>query len=98
MTLDLKNTKQNKATQDTFTSRFIRPSRLSMTIVASMLISTQAIAKDSKVEVLVFENLNASAASESHSYEAPKRMKTGSSAWAIRATMLISSSARIQKS
>jgi len=98
MTLDLKNTKQNKATQDTFTSRFIRPSRLSMTIVASMLISTQAIAKDYKVEVLVFENLNASAASESHSYEAPKRMKTGSSAWAIPATMLNSASARIQKS
>jgi len=72
--------------------------KLSSLLVASTLLSTNAVAKDYKVEVLVFENLNASNATESHSYDAPKRMKTKSSAWSIPASMLIGAAASIEKS
>ncbi len=45
-------------------------------------------AKDYMVEVLVFENVNSGIATESQAYEAPKKMKSGSTAWAISPTML----------
>jgi len=57
-----------------------------------------AYAKDYMVEVLVFENVNASSATESHAYEAPKRMKFGSKAWLLPPTMLNAEAESIEKS
>ncbi len=76
-------------------------SRRSLSLVASMIAAltiSSANAKDYKVELLVFENLNASASTESHAYEAPERMKSASSAWAIEPTMLNEEATRIQNS
>ena len=66
-------------------------------LIAALTISN-ASAKDYKVEVLVFENLNASIATESHAYEAPERMKSASSAWIIEPTMLNEEATLIQSS
>lgn len=63
-----------------------------------MLLTSYSHAKDYKVEVLVFENINASLATESQAYEAPKKMKFGSSSWAISPTMLNSEAESIQNS
>ena len=57
-----------------------------------------ASAKDYMVEVLVFENTNASQSTESNAYKAPRRMKSGSKAWLIAPTMLNAEAASIQKS
>ena len=72
--------------------------KLSAALITSAFITSNAIAKDYKVEVLVFENLNSSTATESHAYVAPKRMKTGSSAWSIPKTMLNGAAASIENS
>lgn len=69
-----------------------------MAVAVTTLSISSASAKDYKVEVLVFENLNASMATENHAYEAPERMKSGSSAWLIEPTMLNEEANRIQES
>ena len=40
------------------------------------------------VEVLVFENANASLSTESHAYQPPKNMKSASRAWLVEPSML----------
>ena len=91
---------QKSKASDITLSRRVKPLLsigLVTSVIAALTIST-ASAKDYKVEVLVFENLNASTATESHAYEAPERMKSASSAWIIQPTMLNAEAARIQKS
>ncbi len=59
-------------------------------IIGAVLLSSTflATARDYKVEVILFENNNPSAATESHDYQEPKRMKSGSKAWLLSPTML----------
>ena len=76
-------------------SRFLKKTAvfLSTSIVAASL-----SAKDYMVEVLVFENTNGATATESHSYEAPRKMKAGSKAWFRAPTMLLSEAQSIESS
>lgn len=53
-----------------------------------LLLSGHAAAKDYMVEVLVFENLDAARATESHNYQAPREMKSGSETWELEPSML----------
>jgi len=71
---------------------------LSLATSATMLSICNVHAKDYMVEVLVFENTNASIATESHAYEAPKKLKAGSKSWYISPTMLNAEAASIQAS
>jgi len=87
------------------TARNSQPRRLSKVPGISVVVTAltaltvgSANAKDYKVEVLIFENLNASTATESHAYEAPERMKSGSSAWVIEPTMLNDEAISIENS
>jgi hypothetical protein len=50
------------------------------------------------VEVLVFENINASMATESHDYQAPQPMKSNSQAWLIEPSMLLEEAISIENS
>ncbi len=57
--------------------------------VFAAFFTIDAYAKDYMVEVLIFENEQASPATESHAYDAPKKMKSGSKAWVIEPSMLL---------
>ena len=63
-----------------------------------LIFSNSLFAKDYMVEVLVFENNADAAASESHAYDAPNKMKSGSKAWLIEPTMLINEAESIVES
>lgn len=68
-------------------------------IVSFAVLSTQtAQAKDYKVEVLVFKNLNESRASESHHYQPPKKPSSNASTWYVAPSMLLNEAARLKKS
>jgi len=67
------------------------------TLLVSM-IGSKALAKDYKVEVLVFENLNASRATESHNYQEPRKMRSGSSVWSLKPSMLLEQAEALRKS
>jgi hypothetical protein len=56
------------------------------------------MAKDYKVEVIIFENNNASIASENNDYEPPKRMKSGSRVWFLEPSLLVDQADKIVKS
>jgi hypothetical protein len=66
--------------------------------LCALLLSGLSTANDYKVEVLVFENINASTATESHAYEPPKLMRSASNAWLIEPTMLIDEAISIEES
>jgi|GEM_PF-1074501 hypothetical protein len=51
--------------------------------------STSTFAKDYKVEAIVFKQLNAGAAAESHRYTPPSSPHSASATWAIDASMLV---------
>jgi hypothetical protein len=57
-----------------------------------------ATAKDYKVEIIIFENNNASNASENNDYEPPKRMKSGSRSWRLESSLLLDQAKKINKS
>lgn len=61
-------------------------------------VASTAQAKDYMVEVLVFENVNSALSTESHDYEAPQNMKSGSQTWLLEPTMLIAEAELIQDS
>ena len=66
--------------------------------LCALITTSMANAKDYMVEVLVFENINASAATESYAYTAPKKMKSGSKAWLIEPSMLTEEATIINQS
>ncbi|MBL4671938.1 MAG: hypothetical protein JKX81_06725 [Arenicella sp.] len=57
-----------------------------------------ANANDYKVEVLIFENIDASKATESHAYQAPQPMKSDSQAWLIEPSMLLEEASSLESS
>lgn len=61
----------------------------SIIALCALLLTTMANANDYKVEVLIFENINASKATESHAYQPPQLMKSNSQAWIIEPSMLL---------
>ena len=65
-----------------------KPYKLLCALVTLFLASNLANAKDYKVEVVLFDNNNASQVSESHDYVAPKPMRSASATWALSPTML----------
>ena len=84
--------------QLTSINRFLKKFALVGLSTMAIQVNSSAYAKDYMVEVLVFENVNASSATESHAYEAPKRMKFGSKAWLRPPTMLNAEAKSIEKS
>jgi hypothetical protein len=66
--------------------------------LCTMMLTNSVTANDYMVEVLIFENTNASTATESHAYEAPKKMKSESNAWLIEPTMLIEDAILLEQS
>jgi len=74
-----------------FTNRIIQD-RASINCIiglCALLLINTATANDYKVEVLIFENVNASMATERHAYEPPKLMNSESQAWLIEPSMLL---------
>lgn len=69
-----------------------------VTTLVTALATPITRAKDYKVEVLVFENLNPSRATESHHYKEPRTMSSKSSTWSLQPSMLLSQSAALSKS
>jgi len=57
-----------------------------------------ALARDYKVEVIVFERLQAGAATESHHYDAPKEMKHEAGHWLLEPSLLLDEAERLQES
>ena len=80
-------------------SSFVRRT-LGKTIFSALFfsVSAQAMARDYKVEVILFENLSPSNATESHDYEPPKRLTAGSKTWALSPTMLLDELEKIERS
>lgn len=66
--------------------------------VLLLAFSAQVMSRDYKVEVILFENLSPSNATESHDYEPPKRLTAGSKAWDLPPTMLIDELKKIEQS
>jgi hypothetical protein len=64
----------------------------------SVVLSNIASANDYMVEVLIFENINASTATESHAYETPQKMRSESQAWLIEPSMLIDDAVVLEES
>lgn len=69
-----------------------------VSIVLILAAPTILLAKDYKVEVLLFENTQADPSTEAHAYEAPREMKNGSEHWHIDPSMLIEEAKLIHKS
>ncbi|MFT6101128.1 MAG: hypothetical protein ACJAYF_003690 [Arenicella sp.] len=61
----------------------------SIIALCTLLLTTMTNANDYKVEVLIFENINAAKATESHAYQPPQLMKSDSQAWIIEPSMLL---------
>lgn len=55
-------------------------------------------ARDYKVEIIVFENINGSVATEENDYTPPKRMKSGSKSWLLEPSLLTDQALKIEKS
>jgi len=79
-----------------FLSKNRKTTVYSLLVLSVTPIVTQA--KDYKVEVLVFKNLIPSRATESHNYQEPRQMTSGSDVWAIEPTMLMSQAETLNKS
>lgn len=58
-------------------------------LLAAVMISTSALARDYKVELLVFRNLVESRANEPQDYTAPQAMTSNSETWLLEPTMLL---------
>mgnify|MGYP001946119395 FL=1 len=58
----------------------------------------KADAGDYKVEIIVFENTNSVVATEDNNYSKPKRMNSGSKAWYLEPTLLLSEAEKIIES
>ncbi len=67
-------------------------------ILVTSLIAAQAMAKDYKVEVLLFDNNNPSKVTESHDYVAPKPMRSNSETWELEPSMLLGAADALEKS
>ena len=76
------------------------PSHVLAAMVSAILlvIGPQAIAKDYKVEVLLFENLVDQPAYESHNYSPPVESISEAETWFIEPTMLLEDATTIKRS
>jgi len=63
-----------------------------------LAISSNVLAKDYMVEVLVFKNNHHSNATESHKYAAPRKGKSDSQTWVLEPSMLLDEAAQIKRS
>lgn len=63
-----------------------------------LALSPVASAKDYMIEVLFFDNNNASQASESHDYMAPKPMRSAADTWVLEPSMLLEEADKLQAS
>ena len=63
-----------------------------------LAISTPSIARDYKVEVILFENSTPSSSTESHDYKPPQRMTAGSKTWRLPPSMLLKELEKIEQS
>jgi len=66
--------------------------------IAYALFANAAYANDYQVEIIVFENNNASLASENNEYVPPKRMRSGSKAWFLKPSLLVEEAKKISDS
>ena len=62
------------------------------------LLVNNVIAKDYKIEVILFERLQAGAASESHHYDAPREMKHKANHWLLEPSLLLKEAESLNQS
>lgn len=73
------------------TIQLINTKNLAMALsLAALCLNASAVsAKDYMVEVLLFENIAATRATENHDYQAPREMRTGAETWQLEPSMLL---------
>ena len=81
-----------------FAERHLRNGLVIGLILLIGMTSAPALAKDYKVEAIVFKQLNSGAAAESHRYTPPSTPHSASATWAIEATMLVEDVVSLQES
>ena len=69
-----------------------------ITLIYLSLFTTPILAKDYKVEIIIFENLVKNRVFEPHTYESPKSMVSNSDNWLIEPTMLVEAAEAINNS
>lgn len=94
------NTIKTINSSPSYTKALIRRSWFRFALLGASLftISSPVLAKDYKIEVILFENLSPAAATESHDYQPPKRMTSGSKTWRLVPSMLSQELEKINKS
>lgn len=78
--------------------KIITKSSLIIALIVGIAWQNHAYAKEYKVEIVVFENNNASVATEDNNYTPPKKMKSGSKAWLLSPSLLVEEAQSLSKS
>jgi len=71
---------------------------IKITFLACLIASTQLMAKDYIVEVIIFENLSEAKITEPHAYNAPKKPRAGAQAWVVDTQLLSDEVTKLERS